>query len=584
VWFEQLQRLIDRVGAAQVAELVTKWIRAATASSVYHLNRPGGNRTILHAMLWTVTRTPTTAAIDAVRQLGVFAMNNNAAQGSTIAIVLSQIATEDALAALQLLAQSAKRPSPRTRFRRGAAHVERSLGITADDAAEQFVPTYELSPQGTKRFDLGDASAEIRICGSRVEIEWRDAHGKTITSPPAKIKKAHAVAIKDIKAAAKTIGSMLLVQRDRIDQMMRFHREWELGVFEKRYLDHPLIGQLSRGLIWMINAKPVLFADGQPRDAEGKIVRASGSAKVELWHPIGRKPAEILAWRRRLESLEITQPFKQAHREIYLLTDAERRTATYSNRFAAHILRQHQFNQLARTRGWTYQLQGNWDGGSDRGQARRDVPGTDLRAEFWVSAEALEQTTGAGIVLYISTDQLRFYRLGEDQPMRLADVPPLAFSETMRDVDLFVGVASVGNDPNWNDGGPRGRYRAYWREFSFGDLSETARTRRAVLEALLPRLSKIRQRCILSERFLVVRGDVRTYKIHLGSGNILMEPNDQYLCIVADRARTADRATENLFLPFEGDSTLSVILSKAFMLADDAKIDDPTIVRQIRQG
>ena len=79
--------------------------------------------------------------------------------------------------------------------------------------------------------------------------------------------------------------------------------------------------------------------------------------------------------------------------------------------------------------------------------------------------------------------------------------------------------------------------------------------------------------------FLVVRGDLRTYKIHLGSGNILMEPNDEYLCIVP---RSAAKPTgERIFLPFEGDQTLSVILSKAFLLADDKAIKDPTIVRQI---
>jgi hypothetical protein len=35
-------------------------------------------------------------------------------------------------------------------------------------------------------------------------------------------------------------------------------------------------------------------------------------------------------------------------------------------------------------------------------------------------------------------------------------------------------------------------------------------------------------------------------------------------------------------LPFEGDSTLSIILSKAFLLADDHRITDPTILRQLR--
>ena len=78
-----------------------------------------------------------------------------------------------------------------------------------------------------------------------------------------------------------------------------------------------------------------------------------------------------------------------------------------------------------------------------------------------------------------------------------------------------------------------------------------------------------------------MRGELREYKIHLGSGNILMLPNDQYLCIVPDQ-RTA-KSSSDLQLPFEGDRTLTVILSKAFMLADDENIKDVTITQQIKE-
>jgi hypothetical protein len=159
-------------------------------------------------------------------------------------------------------------------------------------------------------------------------------------------------------------------------------------------------------------------------------------------------------------------------------------------------------------------------------------------------------------------------------------VPPLVLSEVLRDVDLFVGVASVGNDPTWSDGGPGGRHVDYWNRYSFGDLSANGQTRTAVLERLIPRL-KIAPRCSFSDKFLVVRGDLRTYKIHLGSGNILMEPNDQYLCIVPRRGGGEQNARDGVFLPFEGDNTLSIVLSKALLLADDAKITDSTIVSQI---
>lgn len=61
-----------------------------------------------------------------------------------------------------------------------------------------------------------------------------------------------------------------------------------------------------------------------------------------------------------------------------------------------------------------------------------------------------------------------------------------------------------------------------------------------------------------------------------------MEPGDQYLCIVpSSRGDPSGPAAGSIFLPFEGDRTLSIILSKALMLAQDDTITDPSIVSQI---
>ena len=57
-------------------------------------------------------------------------------------------------------------------------------------------------------------------------------------------------------------------------------------------------------------------------------------------------------------------------------------------------------------------------------------------------------------------------------------VPPLVLSEVLRDVDLFVGVASVGNDPTWADGGPDGRHVDYWNRSASATSRPTARRAR----------------------------------------------------------------------------------------------------------
>ena len=419
--------------------------------------------------------------------------------------------------------------------------------------------------------------------GLKAELSWLQSDGKKLKAVPASVKEAFAADLKSFKQSEKEIAKLLPAQRDRLEQLFLLERSWSFPEFRSRYLDHPLVGILARRLIWRYsdgaNACDGIWLDGQIVDDRDQTLDWLGAlTRVAAWHPLACGPEQVRAWRDWLDRHQVRQPFKQAHREIYVLTDAERRTDTYSNRFAAHIIRQHQFSALCQQRGWRYSLQGNWDSFNI---PTLQLPQWGLRVEFWVQPLADDdEATASGVYRYLSTDQVRFYRREEGDPMPLANVPPLVLSEVLRDVDLFVGVASVGNDPNWSDGAGAVHYHEYWENYSFGDLSATAQTRKAVLERIVPRL-KIAERCSFGDKFLIVRGDLRTYKIHLGSGNILMSPNDQYLCIVPKPS--AAEAGGTVFLPFEGDNLLSIILSKVFLLAEDSKIKDPTIVSQIQK-
>jgi hypothetical protein len=484
------------------------------------------------------------------------------------------------------------------------------VGLPREELEEMAVPAYGLTEVGRCTEKFADYTAELTVTGTNsTEIAWLKSDGKRQQSVPAVVKEKFADDFKELQAAAKDIQRMLPAQRERIDSLFLQQKRWPFAVWRERYLDHPLVGVLARRLLWVFtngkkNTTGIWF-NGQLVDIDLKPVKELGAeTTVTLWHPIGRDLDEIVAWRAWLDAQQIQQPFKQAHREVYVLTDAERRTNTYSNRFAAHLLKQHQFNALAALRGWKNKLRLMVD--AEFPPATRLLPQWGVRAEFWIEGAGENygtDTNETGTFLRVATDQVRFYpmeasqrtahaggggyhaghRQEDGQPLPLEEIPALVFSEIMRDVDLFVGVASVGNDQAWADGGPEGRYRDYWQSYSFGELAATAQTRKEVLQRLVPRL-KIARQCSFADKFLVVKGSLRTYKIHLGSGNILMEPNDQYLCIVPDRGGAAAKAGEKVFLPFEGDSTLSIILSKAFLLADDQEIKDGTILRQLRLG
>ena len=480
----------------------------------------------------------------------------------------------------------------------------KKVGLPAEELEEMSVPNYGLQEVGFLRETFGETAAELIVTGTNsAELRWFNEQGKPQKSVPAFIKENHAEELKELNGAVKDIRKMLPAQRDRIENLYLEEKRWDYKTWRERYLEHPLVGTIARRLIWRFDeATEAIFLDGKLVDKDENALQIFDDSQVELWHPLHSSTSDVLDWRAFLEKHEIRQPFKQAHREIYVLTDAERNTDVYSNRFAAHIIRQHQFNALCGQRNWKNQLRIMAD--ADFHAPLRQLPKHNLRAEFWVEAVGDDygvDSNETGTYYFLATDQVRFYPIDAPlhyghgygggfyegwnetrgvEPLSLDRIPPLVFSEIMRDVDMFVGVCSIGNDPNWADNG-RERHNDYWYSFSFGDLSATAKTRREILEKLVPRL-KIAQKCSFEDKFLLVEGDLRTYKIHLGSGNILMTPNDQYLCIVPS-GKTETFGPDKVFLPFEGDRVLSIILSKAFMLAEDLKISDPSITRQIKR-
>lgn len=529
--------------------------------------------------------------------------------GNAAVWCLGQMPTQEAVGQLALLKVKVKLRNAQKGIDKALTEAANRHGMSREEIEEISVPVYGLTAVGKAAIPFEGYRADVTVDGRTATIQWFKPDGNPQKSIPKFVKDNFSGELKTLKQQAKDVQAMLPAQKARLEAHYLRQSHWSFPVWQERYHDHYLIGTIARRLIWH-------FSEGEQAAAgiwngthfvdfnNHKIEWLTEKTTVKLWHPLDEpSTAIILQWRNLLEQHQIQQPFKQAHREIYLLTNAERNTAVYSNRFASHIIKQHQFNALCGIRGWHNKLRLMVD--DMYPPASITLPNWQIRAEFWVNPAGDNygvDTNESGTYICLSTDQVRFYQIeaaenlahagggqytmylppGTDpyEPIPLENIPPLLLSEILRDVDLFVGVASVGNDPTWEDGGPEGRYVEYWHHYSFGELSTSAETRKAVLERLIPRL-KIADRCHIDGRYLFVKGELRVYKIHLGSGNILMEPNNQYLCIVPGQRITKNH-TNNLFLPFEGDRTMAIILSKAIMLVNDTTIDDPTILRQIK--
>ncbi|MBG0821277.1 DUF4132 domain-containing protein [Planomonospora sp. ID91781] len=451
-----------------------------------------------------------------------------------VARAMEEYPTPEAVSALYAARRTTRHAGVPLQLDRKFKRIEPAL-------ADRLEVAFRL-PDGRLRQAVGEHTAVISTDGE-VELSWW--HGdRKLKGVPAAVRREHPEEVKRLRELAGQARQ----------RQTTLTRALEAGYTSRtappyRQLEgHPVTDRL----IWEFEVSPGVW-----RSELGLTVP---DVPVRLWHPARAPMEEVRAWREAVQDKELRQPFKQAFREVYLLTPAEEAAGTRSGRFAEHVVDYRRLRALFKDRGWRSDFLGHWQGD---GEARRVLAGGHWRAtlDHYLHDEH-----------HAVTGEVRFQRLTESawHQAPLTEVPALVFSEAMRDVDLFVAVTSIGLNAQ-----AAGGHEDYWHSYGFGELTETARTRRDALARLLPRL-KIADRTELTDRFLRVRGDLRTYKIHLGSGNILMEPNDAYLCIVPGRD------AGSVFLPFEEDGgMLSVILSKAFLLAADTTITDPSITRQL---
>jgi hypothetical protein len=580
-WRAVFDRLLAAApGALSVAQALLELFveRARAGEQVHH-----DSESLVRAVLWIVAAhdddwvTPLVADV-AVEGTAAYPPTSGILIHPRVAtasvLVLAGRSGELPLSTLARLSLSVRNKALHGRILEALERLGAARGWSFAEVMEQAVDAHGLDADGALRRDVGDHEATVRLVpgAARATLTWTRA-GKAVRTPPRAIRDEAA----DLKAAARAVDRTVAAERTRVESLLSTARTWAFHEWAQRYCAHPITGAVARTLVWQTRVADTWCA-GVPVcvDGEWRLVDPDGVAhagdRVRLWHPIRAGLDEVRAWRDHATGSGLRQPFKQVFREVYLLTPAEESTGVYSNRFAAHVLRYPQASALLRVRGWRATHLGLYDGGGDA-EATKEFAGV-WRASFFI--EAVQPDAGTYEVRHCTTDRVRFARRDGAywEQSRLADVPAEVFSEAMRDVDLFVGVTSVAADPAWVDGG-EDRFDAYRRATAFGELSATAEVRADALARLLPR-TKLAALARIDGRYLRVRGTRRAYRIHIGSGNILMEPNDEYLCVVPARGGDA-----SVMLPFDDDPILSVVLSKAFLLAADDRITDPTILAQI---
>ncbi len=551
------------------------------------------NEAVIKGLLWTLVHFDDDALARAVGAFGANCFKKfpyagsgqlSTQLGNTCVRVLAHMGHTTAIAALARLLPRIKSKATRNLIESELEKLAAKRGVTAALLEDMAIPDFALD-DGRLETDFDGYTACLHLSeNGEATLTWKTPDGKPQKTVPSVIRNDELLSsrLKVLKGTLKELQETLRLQRDRLDRSWLQNRVWNHTDFCRYLLHHEIMGVHTRRLIWTIEdgdrTVTARYGDqGWERVDGSSVFDIEEDATVRFWHPLEATAGDVEGWRTRLSDLKIQQPVNQVYRETYTVNEED--ASDHSNRLAGHILRQSHFNAMLKTAGWKFARLMTYDGPKEE-WATLALSAFDLSAELRVCAvkDLDEQDEDVMSWIYVGTDQLRFLDDNGDR-MALPSVPALAFSEAVRQLDRIIDRCTVGNDPEFADSGTHPTHKEYWEQIAQGELSNVARVRHAALQVVVPRLA-IADQLTLDDTYLHIKGKRGHYTIHLGSLSVRTAPGGQNLKLTA-QPKKDDPVP---FLPFEGDESLSLILSIAILFANDDTIKDKKLLAQIEAG
>jgi len=395
-------------------------------------------------------------------------------------------------------------------------------------------------------WNIGAYRVKLSAAGGKITVTAYGRRGPLKTIPRAVREHPD---YEEISAARRELSQQYADFRQRLEESMIAERTYsasELAMLRSNPIFDGLIGRLvlRTGQQWVLGAQAT---GGPARIAHPAALLAAG---------------ELEAWQRRVVDERLVQPFKQCFREVYQPL-AEELQAARSQRFAGHHVLVPRAFALLRSKGYS----------PGRGEARRDWPHARVQAHFTWGCDRPRldyHFDEDGRAEPVVTGDVRFYRLTPQgkrgEALAIADVPPLIYSETMRDADLVVSLATAGE---------------------LGFTSEQTLHFRLALARQLARILKLLNVAAPeSGSYVVVQGQLATYRVHLGSASVFIEPTGAHVPAPRFAGRVFPRAPNSAglgspalqvpdYLPFEElDSRTAEVLRVIIALSHDELIED----------
>ncbi|WP_196888362.1 DUF4132 domain-containing protein [Aureivirga sp. CE67] len=364
---------------------------------------------------------------------------------------------------------------------------------------------------------------------------------KTLKSIPAKLRKNKEVVA--LKNNVKRLQEQYRRTRKSLEEAMISGDLFKVSEVEN-LMQHPVISPIIKDLVFISGENHGFWKDGKLVSPNAETVEISEDLQIAHCTDL-YATKQWSAYQRYCFVNEVRQPFKQIFRELYLPTEDEKEENHISRRYAGHQIQTRKTMALLKTQGWIL----DYEEGLQKVFHNENFMVNLMAYADWYYPSDVESPTIEGIA---------FYKRNSWSKTLISDISPRVFSEIMRDIDLVVSVAHVGEvDP----------------ETSQSSIELRASIARET--AMLFKLDNV----TFKEKHIIIKGKHQEYSLHLGSGiTHKIAGSTMHILPVHSQHRG------KIFLPFvDDDPKTAEIISKMLLLAKDDKIQDPTIIRQIME-
>ena len=390
-----------------------------------------------------------------------------------------------------------------------------------------------------KKLDDIDVYIKIDELGQS-EIIYEKA-GKELKSLPTKLKKDKY--IEAIKEVHKNLKEQYRRSRKMLEEAMEDGTEF-YGYEIENLMTNPVIAPILKSLVFKMGNDLGYYVDKKLKSVNKKSVAVKDDSLLKIAHCFDLfESGDWASYQKDIFDRELKQPFKQVFRELYVKT-VDEKGRDKSLRYAGHQVQPTKTVALLKTRRWIIDGQE----GLEKVYYKENIIAKIFALADWFSPADIEAPT---------LEEVQFFDRKTFKPILIDDVPDLIFTEVMRDIDLVVSVAHIGDvDPEASH--------------------STIEMRKAIVEfnCKLFKLKNVK----FSENHVLIKGERAEYSIHLGSG-LVHQKAGSAINVLPVHSQHRGR----VFLPFiDDDPKTAEIMAKVILFAQDEKIKDVFILEQIK--